>query len=251
MPQETSPHSVVIGGTAGIGLATARLLAAQGHRVTVVGRDPERLKRALAELDGEAVQGRAVSTTVRAALDALFAELGALDNLVVTAPGTGAPGTLAELDLGTLEEAFRTKFSGLAHTIQTALPYLAKTGSITLVSAASAQTAMPGTAGLAAVNGAVETLIPTLALELAPIRVNCVSPGVVDTEWWDRVVPPEQREAAMSGFVAGTPVGRVGTAEDIADVIALLVRNGYLTGTVIPADGGFRLKPAIPGVSVG
>ena len=252
MPQNVSERSVVVGGTAGIGLATARLLAGQGHQVTVVGRDPDRLKQALAELDGEGegVQGRAVATTDRAALDALFAELGALDNLIVTAPGTGAPGTLADLDLGALEEAFRTKFSGLAHTIQAALPYLAKTGSITLVSAASAQTALPGTAGLAAVNGAVETLIPTLALELAPIRVNCVSPGVVDTQWWDRVVPPEQRAAAMAGFVAGTPVGRVGTAEDIADVIALLVRNGYLTGTVIPADGGFRLKPAAPGVSV-
>jgi NAD(P)-dependent dehydrogenase (short-subunit alcohol dehydrogenase family) len=243
LAQHTTRHAVVIGGTAGIGLAAARLLAARGHRVTVVGRDPDRLKRALAELDGRDVQGRIASATDRAALDALFAELGAVDDLVVTAPGTGAPGTLAELDLGTLEEAFRTKFSGLTNAIQAALPHLASSGSITLVSAASAQTALAGTAGLAAVNGAVETLVPTLALELAPIRVNCVSPGVIDTEWWDRVVPPEQRAAAMESFVAGTPVGRVGTAEDVADVIALLVRNGYLTGTVIPVDGGLRLKP--------
>lgn len=242
MAQQTS-HSVVIGGTAGIGLATARQLAAAGHRVTVVGRDADRLKRALAELDGESVQGRALSMTDRAALDELFAELGALDNLIVTAPGTGAPGNFAELDVSALEEAFHTKFSGLAHAIQAALPYLAKTGSITLVSACSAQTALPGTAGLAAVNGAVETLVPTLALELAPIRVNCVSPGVVDTEWWDRVVPAEQRGGVLESFVAGTPVGRVGTPEDIADVIALLVRNGYVTGTVIPVDGGARLKP--------
>jgi NAD(P)-dependent dehydrogenase (short-subunit alcohol dehydrogenase family) len=241
--QYTARHGVVIGGTAGIGLATARLLAARGHRVTVVGRDPDRLKRALAELDGQDVQGRIASTNDRAALDALFAELGAIDDLVVTAPGTGAPGALAELDLGTLEEAFRTKFSGLTNAIQAALPHLASKGSITLVSAASAQAALAGTAGLAAVNGAVETLVPTLALELAPIRVNCVSPGVIDTDWWDRVVPPEQREAAMASFAAGTPVGRVGTAEDVADVIALLVRNGYLTGTVIPVDGGLRLKP--------
>jgi len=238
-----SQHTVVIGGTAGIGLATARQLAAEGHRVTVVGRDPDRLGRALAELDGESVQGRVASMTDRAALDALFADLGGLDNLVVTAPGTGAPGTLAELDLGVLEEAFRTKFSGLANAIKAALPHLAGSGSITLVGAASAQAALPGTAGLAAVNGAVETLVPTLALELAPIRVNGVSPGVVDTEWWDRVVPPEQRETVLGSFVAGTPVGRVGTPADVADVIALLVRNGYITGTVIPVDGGARLKP--------
>ena len=235
-------QSVVIGGTAGIGLATARLLAAEGHRVTIVGRDPDRLKRALAELDDESVQGRAIAITDRAALDALFAELGTVHNLVLTAPGTGAPGALAELDLGALEEAFSTKFTGLATAIQAALPHLAAQGSITLVSAASAQTALPGTAGLAAVNGAVETLVPTLALELAPIRVNCVSPGVVDTGWWDRVVPPEQRAAVFESFIAQTPVRRVGTPEDIADVIALLVRNGFLTGTVIPVDGGARLK---------
>ena len=243
MAQHTSPHTAVIGGTAGIGLAAARRLAAEGHRVTVVGRDPDRLKQALAEMAGEGVQGRAASMTDRAALDALFAELGALDNLIVTAPGTGAPGTLAELDLDTLEEAFHTKLSGYVNAIQAALPQLAKTGSITLISGGAAQSAMPGTAGLAAVNGAVEILVPTLALELAPIRVNCVAPGVVDTDWWDRIGPASERKAVLDSFVAGTPVGRVGTPEDIADVISLLVRNGYMTGTVIPVDGGGRLKP--------
>lgn len=238
-----SQHTVILGGTAGIGLAAARRLAAEGHRVTVIGRDPDRLKRALAEIDSAAARGHAASMTDRPALDALFADLGPVDHLVITAPGTGAPGALAELDLGALDEAFRTKFSGLANAVQAALPHLAKQGSITLVSAASAQAALPGTAGLAAVNGAVETLVPTLALELAPIRVNCVSPGVVDTEWWDRVVPAEQRSAVLASFVASVPVGRVGTPEDVADVIALLVRNGYLSGTVIPVDGGARLKP--------
>jgi NAD(P)-dependent dehydrogenase (short-subunit alcohol dehydrogenase family) len=249
-------HTVVIGGTAGIGLATARHLAAEGHRVTVAGRDPERLKQALATLDESRpasstdpagdpaipVQGRVASMTDRAALDALFAEIGTFDNLVVTAPGTGCPGTLAEVDLETLDEAFSTKFLGTAHAIQAALPHLAKNGSITLVSAGSAQAPLPGTAGLAAVNGAVEVLVPTLALELAPIRVNCVSPGVVDTDWWDRVVPAEQRAEVLAGFSARTPVGRVGRPEEIADVIAMLVRNGFMTGTVIPVDGGGRLK---------
>ena len=235
-------HTVIVGGTAGIGLATARALAAEGHRVTVIGRDADRVKQAVDEIGGDA-QGRAASMTDRASLDAVFAELGALDNLVITAPGTGAPGNLAELDLEALNEAFHTKFTGLAHTIQAALPQLAKQGSITVVSAASAQQALPGTAGLAAVNGAVETVVPTLALELAPIRVNCVSPGVVDTDWWNRVVPADQRAAVLDTFVAGTPVGRVGKPEDIADAIALLVRNGFITGAVLPVDGGARLKP--------
>lgn len=246
-------HTVVIGGTAGIGLAAARQLATEGHLVTVVGRDPERLERALAALAAPtaaagsaaatgSAQGRVASLTDRAALDALFAELGPIDHLVVTAPGTGCPGTLAGMDLDTLDRAFATKFLGTTHAIQAALPHLAEQGSITLVSAGSAQAALPGTAGLAAVNGAVEVLVPTLALELAPRRVNCVSPGVVDTDWWDRVVPAEQRAGVLADFGKGTPVGRVGRPEDIADVIALLVRNGFMTGTVIPVDGGGRLK---------
>jgi len=236
-------HTVIIGGTAGIGLATARRLAAEGHRVTVAGRDADRLKQALEQIaDGEQVRGQVASMTDRASLDALFQESGAIDHLVVTAPGTGCPGTLAELDLATLDEAFGSKFLGTAHAIQAALPHLAKTGSITLVSAGSAQAALPGTAGLAAVNGAVETLVPTLALELAPIRVNCVSPGVVDTSWWDRVAPADQRAGVLADFAAGTPAGRAGRPEEIADVIALLVRNGFMTGTIIPVDGGMRLK---------
>ncbi|HZU54581.1 MAG TPA: SDR family oxidoreductase [Actinocrinis sp.] len=245
MPKQ---HIVIIGGTAGIGLATARLLAAEGHAVTVVGRDADRLKQALGELAGhaadpDAVQGRTADLTERAELDALFDALGPVDHLVVTAPGTGNVGPLPELDLTALATAFETKFTAAARAIQAALPKLSKQSSITLVSAASAQCAMPGTAGLAAVNGAVETLVPTLALELAPIRVNAVSPGVVDTGWWDRVVPAEQRGAAFSGLVGSIPVGRVAQPEEIADVIALLVRNAYMTGTVIPVDGGARLKP--------
>jgi NAD(P)-dependent dehydrogenase (short-subunit alcohol dehydrogenase family) len=252
MPQNSpagpAPHTVVIGGTAGIGLATARQLLTEGHTVTVVGRDADRLKGALDQLaadapNPDAVGGRTADLTSQADLDTLFGALGPVDHLVVTAPGNGSVGPLAELDLDALSAAFQSKFVSTARAIQAALPTLAKTGSITLVSAASAQCAVPGTAGLAAVNGAVETLVPTLALELAPLRVNAVSPGVVDTAWWDRIAPPEQRAAVFESFTPVIPVGRVARPEEIADVIALLVRNGFMTGTVIPADGGARLKP--------
>jgi NAD(P)-dependent dehydrogenase (short-subunit alcohol dehydrogenase family) len=248
-PQHEAPRTVVLGGTAGIGLATASLLAAQGHAVTVVGRDPERVKQALATVDSSSAnsssaQGRAADITDRSSLDALFGGLGPIDHLVVTAPGTGSVGALADLDLAALSAAFDSKFTAYAHAIQAALPQLDRAGSITLVSAASAQAALPGTAGLAAVNGAIETVVPVLALELAPIRVNAVSPGVVDTDWWTRVgLSGEQRAAAFAEMAKSTPVGRVGRPEDIADAIALLVRNGFMTGAVIPVDGGSRLMP--------
>jgi NAD(P)-dependent dehydrogenase (short-subunit alcohol dehydrogenase family) len=242
-------HTVILGGTAGIGLAAAARLAAGGHAVTVAGRDPGRLERALERLradaaDPKAVHGRTADLASRADLDALFGAVGPVDHLVIAAPGTGAPGALAELDLPALAAAFESKFVSCARAIQAALPTLARHGSITLVSAASAQCAMPGTAGLAAVNGAVETLVPTLALELAPIRVNAVSPGVVDTDWWDRVAPAEHRQAVFASLVPSIPLGRVADPDEIAQVIALLVDNAYMTGTVIPVDGGARLKPA-------
>ena len=245
-------RTVVIGGTSGIGLATARQLAAAGHQVTIVGRSAERLNQALASIEGDTantpsgsgqVLGRTADLCDRAQLDALYAETGPFDHLVIAAPGTGSVGTLAQLDLEAFAKATETKLIATAHAVQAALPYLPPTGSITLVTAASAQAALPGTAGLAAVNGALETMVPVLALELAPIRVNAVSPGIVDTPWWDRVLPAEARAAAHADFAKSLPVGRVGRPEEIADVIALLVRNGYMTGTVVPCDGGGRLKP--------
>ena len=244
---DAAPRTVIIGGTAGIGLATARLLAAEGHTVTVVGRTPRRIDEAVASInakEGGSAQGRRADLTDRPSLEALFAEVGEFENLVVTAPGDGAPGSLVDLDLSALHAAFNSKLIAYAHTIQAAVPRLdGQNGSITLVSAASTQAALPGTAGLAAVNGAIEAMVPTLALELSPIRVNAVSPGVVDTEWWDRVVPADQRAGLMAEFAKGIPAGRVGHPDEIADAIALLVRNGFLTGTVLPIDGGARLKP--------
>ncbi len=121
-----------------------------------------------------------------------------------------------------------------------ALPHLGSGGSITFVSAVSGQAAMPGTAGIGAANAAIAAIVPILARELAPTRGNGVSPGVVDTLWWD-FLSVEQRTAAFAGFAAQTPVGRVGRAEDIADAIAFLVGNTFLSGHLLICDGGARL----------
>lgn len=90
-------------------------------------------------------------------------------------------------------------------------------------------------------NGAVETMVPTLALELAPTRVNAVSPGLIETPWWDRM-PEASRAATFEGIAAGTPVRRNGVADDVADAIAFLVGNTFTSGVVLPVDGGARLK---------
>ncbi|HEV7712752.1 MAG TPA: SDR family oxidoreductase, partial [Asanoa sp.] len=174
--------ALVVGGTSGIGLATARRLLDRGAFVHVVGRDQARLD-ALAATD-PALIGHRADGADGPAITAVARAIGTIDWLIVTLSGSEGPGPIATLDLAMLRRAFDAKFWGHLTTIQAALPHLAPDGSITLLGAITARTAMPGTAGIAAVNGAVEALVRPLAAELAPIRVNGVSPGLVDTPWW-------------------------------------------------------------------
>jgi NAD(P)-dependent dehydrogenase (short-subunit alcohol dehydrogenase family) len=99
---------------------------------------------------------------------------------------------------------------------------------------------MPGTAGLAAINAGIEAMVRVLAGELKPLRVNGVSPGVVDTPWWD-FLPAEQRQAVFREFAGRTPVGRIGEPVDVARAIAFLVSNGFMSGHVLTCDGGIHL----------
>ena len=232
-------HVAVIGGTTGIGLATARLLVASGARATIAGRDPERLAQARASLADE-VQAIAVDATDPDALRRFFVETGPIDDLVVTVTRRGGAGPASGLADQDLLDAFTGKTVAHLRAVAVALPTLETHGSITLVSAGSAQSALPGTAGLAAVNGALEAAVPVLARELAPRRVNAVSPGVVETGWWDDM-PEEDRRAAFATFAERTPVGRNGTADEVAHAIISLLENGLLTGVVLPCDGGLRL----------
>jgi NAD(P)-dependent dehydrogenase (short-subunit alcohol dehydrogenase family) len=234
-------HTVIIGGTAGIGLATARRLAADGHRVTVTGRDADRLATALAGVADANITGHVNDATDRARLDELFRATGPIDHLVVTATIRGGAGNLLDLDPADLRERMNGKLIAHVNAIQAARPVLADNGSITLVGAISAQGAFPGTAGLAAVNGAVEVLVPTIALELAPVRVNAVSPGVIETDWWSWL-PADARAGAFTDYAAAVPVRRNGTADDIADAIAFLIGNTFVTGVSLAVDGGLRLK---------
>jgi NAD(P)-dependent dehydrogenase (short-subunit alcohol dehydrogenase family) len=113
-------------------------------------------------------------------------------------------------------------------------------GSVTIVSAVSARAAYPGAAGLAAVNGALEAMVPALAVELAPLRVNAVSPGVIDTQWWD-ALPPGQRAGFFQAVAAASPAGRVGEPGDVAAAIVYLASAGFVTGTVLECSGGANL----------
>jgi len=192
MSQRTA---LVVGGTSGIGLATARRLHTMGATVHIAGRGKERLDDAAAsdpELHGHQADG-----SKHEEISTLAEEIGSIDWLIITLSGSEGPGPIADLDLGMLRRAFDAKFWGHITTIQAALPHLAPAGSITLLGAITARAAMPGTAGIAAINGAVEALVKPLAAELAPVRVNGVLPGFVDTPWWN-ALPHDARRAYFS-----------------------------------------------------
>jgi NAD(P)-dependent dehydrogenase (short-subunit alcohol dehydrogenase family) len=230
--------ALVAGGTSGIGLATARRLRQRGYDVHVTGRGKERLDD-VASSDPE-LTGHQADGGDTPAMAALAASLGTVDVLVVSLSGTEGMGPIDALDLAVLRRAFDAKFWAHLATIQAVLPHLAVDGSITLLSAITARAAMAGTAGIGALNAAIEALVKPLAVELAPRRVNAVSPGVVDTGWWSGF-PEEMREGFFAQTAASIPARRVATADDVAEVVTLAATNRNLTGTVLEADGGARL----------
>jgi NAD(P)-dependent dehydrogenase (short-subunit alcohol dehydrogenase family) len=231
---------VIIGASAGIGEATARVFAARHAAVTITGRSKERLDEAARRI-GYPVDAAELDATDRGALDAFFATTGTVDHLVLAAsPGAVGAGPIAALDEAALREAFDGKVFAHVKAIQAALPRLRPDGSVTIITAVSARAAFPGTTGLAAANGALEAMVAPLAVELAPLRVNAVSPGVIDTHWW-HAMPQDQRRAYFDAVAASTPVRRVGRPEDVAEAIAYLAGASFVTGTVLECTGGSNL----------
>jgi len=227
--------AVVVGASAGIGEATARAFASAGAEVVILGRSADRLDSA-AERIGLTVRTAQVDATDAAAVTEFFGALGPADHLVLAAsPGAVGAGPLPALEVAALRQAFDGKFFAHFNVLKAAQVRQ----SVTFISAVSARAAFPGTAGLAAVNGALEAIVPPLAVELAPVRVNAVSPGVIDTHWWDML--GDQREAYFKAAESAAPAGRVGTARDVAEAVLYLAGAGYVTGTVLEVAGGANL----------
>lgn len=239
MSRLTGKHVAVIGGASGMGAAIAAHALGEEARVTIAGSSRERLAAAAARLPGP-VQTGFVDLADPDSIEAVGRGLGALDHLAVTAQSPAALRTLkplAALDFGDLDAAFRVKLAGMLRLIRACLPGLARDGSITLFSGAASRRTIPGHVALAALNAAVEAAGRQLAKELAPIRVNVISPGLVRTEAYD-AMPASEREAMFAARARALPVGRVGTADDIAMAAIHLMCNGYVTGVVQDIDGG-------------
>lgn len=173
-------------------------------------------------------------------LPAVFAKIGAFDHLVLALGSGKGVGPFTTVDFAEIRQGFEEKVFAHFATAQAAHGFINPTGSITFVSAISAHAALPGTSGTGAANSALVGLVPILAAELRPLRVNAVLPGVIDTPWWD-AYSAEEKQAMFTQYAEKTPVGRNGTVEDVADAIAFLIRNTFMDGSVLVCDGGLRL----------
>ncbi|NEX61249.1 SDR family oxidoreductase [Noviherbaspirillum galbum] len=231
---------LIIGGSNGMGLAAARSLARDGAEVLIAGRSQAKLDLALATIEGRAA-GYVADFTDPASLTALFERIGRIDHLVLAGSSNAAWGPFASVPASALRAAIEGKLVGYWQSLQAALPHLRRDGSVVMLSGAASRTAMPGTAGLAAVNGALTQMAQTLAKELAPLRVNVVSPGLVDTPAYDGM-PAEAKAGMFAGAAKSLPAGRTGTPEDIAAAIVYLLGNGFTTGAILDVDGGARMS---------
>ena len=229
---------LIIGGSNGMGLAAAQRLAKCGAKVFIAGRSRTRLDAAVATLNGKAT-GHVADFSSEASLEALFRETGPIDHLVLTASSSAAWGSIRDIDGAALRSAFEQKALGYWLSIRAALPHLRRDGSITLLSGAASRTAISNTAGLAAVNGAITQMGQSLALELAPLRVNVISPGLIDTPVYDGM-SQEAKAAFFEHIAKGLHVGRVGTADEVARAIEFVVTNAFVSGALIDVDGGAR-----------
>jgi NAD(P)-dependent dehydrogenase (short-subunit alcohol dehydrogenase family) len=227
---------VITGGGTGIGLATAKLAAARGASVVVMGRRESRLQGAV-EAIGATATYRVLDVTDGDAMTQAFKAIGGFDHLVTCAAGITI-GPFAELPESALRDFFEVKFWGQVRAIRAALPNLARDGSIVAVSGFLYRKPSAGYSAFAAVNGAIEALVKVLAIELAPIRINALVPGQVDT-LRDIVGEPANR-GRVEAAAAKLPVGRIGSPEDLAHAALFLLENQFTTGTALDVDGGER-----------
>jgi len=234
----TGQKIVIVGGTSGIGLAVAELAVARGASAVVVGREAEKAARIAAQLGSRSV-GVGCDITNPEAVTALAYAVGDLDHLVLSAAAL-TYGPFLQMPVQEARSVMDSKFWGYYLTVRALAPRLSQRGSVTLFSGIAAARPAAGTSIVAAANAAIEGLTRSLAIELAPRRVNAISPGVVDTPSWGHL-SEQDRTDMFQQLAQSLPVGRIGRSADIAETVLELAANGFTTGEVRTVDGGARL----------
>jgi len=227
--------AIVFGGTSGIGLAAAKQLAALGAEVIAISRNPDKAGDLPAGISTKACDVRD-----RAALAALFKECAPYDILISAATGGDrAIGPFLAMDMDGYQASF-DKLWGYANVVRFGTEHLSQDGAIVLVSGAPARKCKPGQVSLSSVGGAVEALVRAVAPEIAPRRINVMSPGTIDTPMV--AMQGDERKAFYDKATASNVIPRAGTAEECAQGVIFLVQNDFVTGTTIDVDGGWLLS---------
>jgi NAD(P)-dependent dehydrogenase (short-subunit alcohol dehydrogenase family) len=224
---------VVVGRDGGIARAVTMLARSEGAQVVVAGRDKDKLARAY---DDPGIAAEAVDVTEDESIAALADRVGTVDHVVSTASAR-ARGKLADLERKDLLLSFDTKVIGPAMLAKHFAPQMNRDGSFVLFSGVNAFKVNVGYLGVAITNGAVDFLTRSLAVELAPIRVNAISPGVIDTGAWDSMGDDGKR-AYFEHVSVSNPARRIGTCEDVAEAVLFAMTNTFLTGVTLKIDGG-------------
>jgi NAD(P)-dependent dehydrogenase (short-subunit alcohol dehydrogenase family) len=225
---------VILGGSSGIGLATARAALTEGAKVTITGRSRDRLERARMALETD-VRTVALDVTDEPGTRSLFAGFDRVDHVFITA-GTVAFDPKLAPETASMRQAIDMRFLGALYAAKYAASKMGAGGSITFMSGTTALRPLPGASVATASCGAVEAFARSLAVDLAPIRVNTVQPGLVDTPFLD--VLGDKRIAIIEEYSRRLPVRRPGRPEEIADAVIFLMKNGFVTGITLTIDGG-------------
>ena len=227
---------VVIGAGSGIGRSVAVAASEAGASVVLAGRKRESLEATAALLKGRR-EVRVLDASVEAQVAAFFEEVGSFDHLVSTA-SQGASGPLTGMGADAIQRAFASKLWAPVFLVKHAAPRIAQDGSFTFFSGFRAGRPAAGTSITSLVNGGLEAFTKAMAVELAPVRLNAISPGVVDSgSFWDRL-GAEARERLFADYAKKSPARRVGRPEDLASATLFAMTNPFLTGTVLSVDGG-------------
>ena len=225
---------VILGGSSGIGLATAKAARSEGAHVIITGRSRERLAAAEKELGGD-IRTVALDVADEAGTRALFSEIDRVDHVFITA-GTVLFDPKLAPDTASIHPALDMRFWGAFYAAKFAATKMRAGGSITFMSGTTAIRPLRGASVATASCGAVEAFARSLAVDLAPIRVNTIQPGLVDTPFLD--VLGERRAAIIAEYSKRLPVGRPGRPEEIADAVLFLMKNAFVTGITLTVDGG-------------
>lgn len=228
---------LVVGGSTGMGLGAAKLIAAAGAKVTLASRSQEKLDAAVKEI-GSNAEAHALDATDDNAVEAFFADSGPGGGMwdhVIASIGRGGRGKLPDMSMETAFAAMDAKFWAYFRIARAAK--IAEDGSLTFVSGGLSRKPAPGAALVSAVNGAVESMTLGLALDMSPTRVNTLCPGMIDTPLWDQF-SEEDRKAFYARTADRLPVKRIGYPEDAGQAIVMLMTNPFATGTILDLDGG-------------